>query len=239
MAGPGPRGRPYAGRVLLAWDTSTDLVTVALHDGTHLVAHRTGAGQRRHAEVLSPLIGDVLASAGVRPDMLEALVAGVGPGAYTGLRVGLVTAEALALAWGVPLRGACSLDAMAVQAVAEQPHRYPSGLVVVVDARRQQVFWACYGADGARVSGPGVAAPADVPHRDRPAVGSGALAHPQLFPAAHEPAHPDAGWLAAGVADGTIVPEPPVPMYLRQPDVVRGGGRKSVLQPTASPGRAP
>jgi tRNA threonylcarbamoyl adenosine modification protein YeaZ len=221
--------------VLLAWDTSTDVVTVALHDGTAVVGHRTGSGARRHAEVLTPLIASLLADAGIRGTDLDGLAVGVGPGAYTGLRVGLVTAEALALSWGIGVRGACSLDALAVQAVSESPRRYPDGLLVVTDARRRQVFWARYNADGARVSGPAVDAPnglsAAIPGTGTlPAVGSGAIAHRERFASTLEPTHPDAGWLAHGLAASTITALPVAPLYLRQPDVTTGSGPKSVLQ---------
>lgn len=220
--------------MLLAWDTSTDVVTVALHDRTTVVGHRTGRGARRHAEVLTPLIASLLADAQMQGSDLDYLAVGVGPGAYTGLRVGLVTAEALGLAWGVPVRGACSLDALAAQAVAEHPHRYPDGLLVVTDARRRQVFWARYNVDGARVSGPAVDTPDAVAAQTSvglPAVGSGAAAHRELFPSALEPTHPDAGWLAQGLTNGTVTPLPVVPLYLRQPDVTVPAGAKPVLQP--------
>ncbi|MGA7690651.1 MAG: tRNA (adenosine(37)-N6)-threonylcarbamoyltransferase complex dimerization subunit type 1 TsaB [Jiangellales bacterium] len=222
--------------MLLAWDTSTDVVTVALHDGTAVVGHRTGSGARRHAEVLTPLVAGLLSDAQMKGTELDGLAVGVGPGAYTGLRVGLVTAQALALAWGVPVRGACSLDALAVQAVAEHPHRYPGGLLVLTDARRRQVFWARYNATGARVSGPAVDAPDAVATVASagggvPAVGSGAAAHRGLFPSALEPSHPDAAWLAQGLSDGTVNALPVEPLYLRQPDVTVGAGVKPVLQP--------
>lgn len=222
--------------MLLAWDTSTDVVTVALHDGTAVVGHRTGSGARRHAEVLTPLVVGLLSDAQMQGTELDGLAVGVGPGAYTGLRVGLVTAQALALAWGVPVRGGCSLDALAVQAVAEHPHRYPGGLLVVTDARRRQVFWARYNATGTRVSGPAVDTPDAVANlasagRGLPAVGSGAAAHRGLFPSALEPTHPDAAWLAQGLTDGTVHALPVEPLYLRQPDVTMGAGAKPVLQP--------
>lgn len=217
--------------MLLAWDTSTDVVTVALHDGTQLLAHRTGSGDRRHAEVLTPLVGEVLADVGARGSDLSGIAVGVGPGAYTGLRVGLVTAQALGVAWSVPVQGGCSLDALAVQAAHEHPSRFDDGLVVVVDARRRQVFWARYTGDGRRVSGPGVGPPEAVSARGLPAIGSGALLHREVFSQVLEPWTPDAGWLARGLLDGRIAAAPVAPLYLRQPDVTTPTGAKSVLQP--------
>lgn len=217
--------------MLLAWDTSSDRVTVALHDGHRVVAHRTGLGARRHAEVLTPLVGQVLADAGVDGRDLRAIAVGVGPGAYTGLRVGLVTAQALAASWSVPLRGGCSLDMLAVQAVHEHERWCADGLLVVTEGGRRQVFWARYSPQGARVSGPVVSAPADVEHRGLPCFGSGARAHREIFPLALEPSHPDAGWLARGLLDGRIVEQPVAPLYLRQPDVTVTTAVKPVLQP--------
>ncbi len=230
-------GLTYPGWVLLALDTATEVVTVAVHDGARVVAHRTGTGARRHAEALVPLVSAALVDAGVAGPRLEAIWVGVGPGAYTGLRVGLATAQALGVVWAVPVHGACSLDALAVQAVGEQPARCSDGVLVVTDARRRQVFWARYGPDGARVDGPAVDAPADVPHRELPSVGSGALAHPELFPSAMAPATPDASWLAQGVLEGIIGPEPPTPLYLRRPDVTVGSPPKAALPPGRPVGR--
>jgi tRNA threonylcarbamoyl adenosine modification protein YeaZ len=198
--------------VLLALDTATPAVSVALHDGSAVRVRRRGAPGRRHAEVLTPLVAEVLAEAGVAGPSLDAVVVGVGPGAYTGLRVGLATAAALGLAFDVPVHGACTLDALAAQA------GLPGEALVVTDARRRQVFWGRY-VDGRRVTGPRVAAPHDVPGRGVPAVGGGALAHPDAFPRACGPEHPDAAWLAAGVLAGSIEVLPVEPVYLRQPDV--------------------
>ena len=220
--------------MLLAWDTSTDVVTVSLHDGSTPVGHRRGAAARRHAEVLVPLVGELLAEADVAGADLAGVLVGVGPGAYTGLRVGLVTAQALGLTWGVPVRGACSLDAIAVQAVAEQPSRCADGVLVVADARRRQVFWAQYNASGARLAGPQVGPPEAVPHGGLPVVGGGGKAYRDRFGDVREPTHPDAGWLAQGVVSGVITPQPVVPMYLRQPDVTVSGGAKTVLQAGSS-----
>lgn len=217
--------------MLLALDTATDVVTVAVCDATGVRGHRAGTGPRRHAEVLAPLVAGALADAGVRGPDLEAVWVGVGPGAYTGLRVGVATAQVLAAVWDVAVHGACSLDALAVQAVHEHPARCADGVLVVTDARRRQVFWARYSGAGVRLDGPTVDAPADVPYRTMPSVGSGALAHPELFPVALPPATPDAAWLARGALAGTICALVVQPLYLRRPDVTTGSRPKTVLQP--------
>lgn len=209
--------------MLLALDTATPAVSVALHDGERVLARRHRVDARRHAEVAVPLVAQVLAEAAVPGRALQRIVVGVGPGAYTGLRVGLATAAALGRAWGVPVQGACTLDALAVEAAL------PGEVLVVTDARRRQVFWARY-VDGRRVEGPAVSDPDAVPRRSLPAVGAGALAHPQVFPQAQGPEHPDAAWLATGVLAGTVVLLPVEPVYLRQPDVTPAGPAKPVLQ---------
>lgn len=221
----------YAGGVLLAFDTSTDVVTVALHDGTRVMAHRRGSGVRRHAEVLTPLVAEVLDEGKISGRELDGIGVGVGPGAYTGLRVGLVTAQALALTWSVPAMGACSLDAMAVQAQREHGSHVGDGLLVVTDARRQQVFWARYTEDARRLAGPVVGPVDSVPARQLLAVGSGALANGHLFADVREPSGPDAGWLADGLLTGRIAEQPVEAVYLREPDVTVAAGAKPVLQP--------
>ncbi len=213
--------------MLLALDTATPAVTVALHDGHQVLARRHQVGVRRHAELLAPLVAQVLDEAGVRGASLSSIVVGVGPGAYTGLRVGLVTARTLGLVWQVPVHGVCTLDALAVQAAHEQGHR---ALLVVTDARRGQVFWARY-AEGRRVQGPAVDVAGAVPDADLPAVGAGAMAHPEVFAAPGPPAHPDAAWLAAGVLRGLSPLLAVDPLYLRRPDVTTSAGAKPVLQP--------
>ncbi len=176
--------------MLLALDTATPMLTVAVHDGQQVRARRNQVDARRHAELLAPLVRQVLDEAGVPGPSLSSIVVGVGPGAYTGLRVGLVTARTLGLVWQVPVHGVCSLDALAVQAVHDGA---PSELLVVTDARRGQVFWARY-VDARRVQGPAVDVAAAVPRADLPAVGAGAVAHAEVFGAVWAPEHPGAVW---------------------------------------------
>jgi tRNA threonylcarbamoyl adenosine modification protein YeaZ len=223
--------------MLLAWDTSTDEVTLALVDGGDVLGQRAGRGARRHAEVLAPLVGELLSAAGITGPDLDALVVGVGPGAYTGLRVGLVTAHALAWTWGVSAVGACSLDAVAVRAVTEHGATCSDGVRVVTDARRGQVFTAAYDGSGRRRSGPTVGDPASICDADVPVVGSGVLRYPQWCTSTlpdDRHADPDAAWLARGVAEGLIEQRDLTPLYLRQPDVTVGAGAKPVLQPGRS-----
>jgi len=102
--------------LLLAIDTSTTAITVAVHDGSRTLAEATTLDARGHAEHLAPGITRVLAEAGAGPGDLTDIVCGLGPGPFTGLRVGVVTARTLALVTDARLHGLCSLDALAYQA---------------------------------------------------------------------------------------------------------------------------
>jgi tRNA threonylcarbamoyl adenosine modification protein YeaZ len=161
----------------------------------------------------------VLRRAGVKPGDLEAVAAGVGPGPYTGLRVGLMTARALGHALGIPVLGVCSLDVLAFEAARTIPGEF----VVASDARRKEVYWARY-RDGAREHGPAVDLPA-VAAYPGPTVGLGAELYPDAFPDARPPRYPSAVELGAFVAAGGAT-LPPDPLYLRRPDAVEPGARK-------------
>ncbi|MFF8646827.1 tRNA (adenosine(37)-N6)-threonylcarbamoyltransferase complex dimerization subunit type 1 TsaB [Streptomyces griseoluteus] len=204
--------------LLLALDTATPAVTVALHDGTDVVASSSQVDARRHGELLLPAVDRVLAAAGVKLDAVTGIVVGTGPGPYTGLRVGLMTADTFGLALGVPVHGVCTLDGLAYAAdMTEGP------FVVATDARRKEVYWAMYADSRTRLTGPAVDRPADIAERvaGLPAVGAGALLYPDTFPDVHEPEHVSAAALAslaaAKLAAGEELDEPR-PLYLRRPD---------------------
>ena len=217
--------------LLLAVDTATPAVTVALHDGTSVVAETGRIDARRHGELLLPAVDRVLAEAGTKIDSVTGLVVGVGPGPYTGLRVGLVTAAALGHAIGIPVHGVCTLDGLA-RAAREEGLTGP--FTAATDARRKEVYWASYDEQGTRVSGPAVDRPADIAAQvaDLPAVGAGALLHPEVFTRVTGPEHVSAGRIAAlAVEQLTAGTEllPPVPLYLRRPDAKVPTGYKAVL----------
>jgi tRNA threonylcarbamoyl adenosine modification protein YeaZ len=211
--------------VLLAFDTATPAVTVALHDGERVVATHTVVDARRHGELLAPGIVAVLDEAWVPRQDVTAVAVGVGPGPYTGLRVGLVTARTLSLALDVPVYGVCTLDVLAAQAVDEGAVDGP--FLVATDARRKEVYWASYDEEGRRLDGPHVSKPADVV-TDGPVVGAGAVLYPECFPRAVGPEHPDAGALARVVTDERAELVDPEPMYLRRPDVAAPSRPKPV-----------
>ncbi len=230
---------------VLALDTSA-AVAVALTDGSgRTLAARSVQEHRRHAELLAPLISAVLAEAGVDRTAVTAVVAGTGPAPFTGLRVGLVTARALALALGVPVHGVCSLDAIAAQAVRDLALAVGTEVLVVTDARRREVYWARYRVTGVAsdperaielLAGPAVDHPVAVA-ADGVAgvvVGRGATLYPTDLPlTAGGPLDPDPTELArlalARLASDPRAAMPTEPLYLRRPDVVPPTARKRVL----------
>ncbi|MFD9884921.1 tRNA (adenosine(37)-N6)-threonylcarbamoyltransferase complex dimerization subunit type 1 TsaB [Streptomyces alboflavus] len=207
--------------LLLALDTATPAVTVALHDGTAsfgTVAESSQVDARRHGELLLPAVDRVLAEAGLGLDAVTDVVVGVGPGPYTGLRVGLMTADTFGLALGVPVHGVCTLDGLAYAAGIED-----GPFVVATDARRKEVYWARYEDARTRVSGPAVDRPADIAEQvaGLPAVGAGAALYPDTFGDVRGPEHVSAAALAALAAERLAAGEEllePRPLYLRRPD---------------------
>lgn len=198
--------------VILAIDTATPAVTagvVRLDDvNVDVLAERVTVDPRAHAEQLTPNVVGALADAGLTVDDLDAVVVGCGPGPFTGLRVGMATAAAYGHALGLPVHGVCSLDAIGIDTTGDA--------LVVTDARRREVYWARY-RDGARVDGPAVNAPADVPANAQAVAGS--PDHAALFDLPRQsPVYPTSAGLVRAVASLAAEPAALVPLYLRRPD---------------------
>jgi tRNA threonylcarbamoyladenosine biosynthesis protein TsaB len=215
--------------VLLAFDTASPLVSVALYDadGDGVVTEHVAERPMKHAEQLAPLIDLAMSTAGIVRQDLTAIAVGTGPGPFTGLRVGLVTARTLGFVLDIPVYGVCSLDALAVEAA--DTGAVSSEFVVATDARRKEVYLARYDAAGTRLDGPLVDKPAALA-TDAPAVGEGAVLYPDAFPHRVGPEAPSAGWLARCVADERAELTDPEPLYLRRPDAAPPGARKRVLR---------
>ena len=145
---------------VLAIDTSTSRSCVAIIDGTEVLYSGFRDGATAHGPSLPALVQEALAVSDV-----DEVVVGMGPGPFTGLRVGIAFAQSFALAREIPVRGVCSLDAIAAQVTDKD-------FIITVDARRKEVYWARY-THGVRVGEPAVNFPADV---------SGATIHAHLFP---------------------------------------------------------
>ncbi|MFH8633439.1 tRNA (adenosine(37)-N6)-threonylcarbamoyltransferase complex dimerization subunit type 1 TsaB [Streptomyces lydicus] len=205
--------------LLLALDTATPAVTVALHDGTGILAASRQVDARRHGELLLPAVDRVLGEAGRKLDEVSEIVVGVGPGPYTGLRVGLVTAATFGAVLDVPVHGLCTLDGLAYASGLTEP------FVVATDARRKEVYWARYADARTRLTEPAVDRPADLADQVAgvPAVGAGALLYDTVFTGVRRegPEHQSAAALAALAAEKLAAGEellPPRPLYLRRPD---------------------
>ncbi|WP_299037157.1 tRNA (adenosine(37)-N6)-threonylcarbamoyltransferase complex dimerization subunit type 1 TsaB [uncultured Pseudokineococcus sp.] len=238
--------------MLLALDTSA-VASAALLDGGRVVAARTSTDPRRHAELLQPMVAAVLAEAGASRGDLEAVAVGVGPGPYTGLRVGLAAAQTTGLALGLPVHGVCSLDALAraaADALAADGVGVPGRFGVATDARRREVYWGAYelGPQGLRrTGGPGVGAASDVAGEAPLWLGRGVRLYGEHLPAVPGTAREallDPGAAALGVvaadalAGRGATPLVPVePLYLRRPDAVATADR--LPPPAPAPVRAP
>ena len=212
--------------MLLAFDTATPIVTVAVHDGSDVVAEAVSEQPMRHGEQLAPLIERVFAEAGIVRQDLTAVGVGVGPGPFTGLRVGLVTARTLGYVLEIPVYGVCSLDVLAVEAV--DTAAVTGDFVVATDARRKEVYLASYDDAGRRLAGPEVVRP-EVAATLLPVVGEGARLYPDAFAHPAGPVRPSAGWLAVVLTDERAEITDPEPLYLRRPDAATPRPPKSAL----------
>jgi tRNA threonylcarbamoyl adenosine modification protein YeaZ len=216
--------------LVLVLDTATPAITAAVAEITPsdvlIRAERVTVDGKAHGELLAPQIDAALAEAGAKPRDLAAVVAGVGPGPFTGLRVGLMTAASIADALGIPTYAVCSLDGLGATTSGQA--------LVATDARRREVYWAVY-SDGQRVDGPHVGKPADIGQTVADhAVGEGARKYlDQLGLAVNpdSPVYPAAEWLARLAASRVRAGEPSerlTPLYLRRPDAVEPGAPKRV-----------
>ena len=258
--------------LVLALDTSTPSVTAgvvrlrrpheiiaALEAGaamgdsaaasSELLAQESLTDAFAHAERLMPLANQALTAAGVALRELDAVVVGLGPGPFTGLRVGVATAAALGDGLAIPVHGVPSHDGLA-RALAPLLTERPGELLVVTDARRREVYLSVYRADGAKAAGPLVAAPAAVPgllaeHQLSPSyfAGAGAALLDPVLDNAFTPARLDSAnqSLSLGLVERAAqalltgaVPGPLTPLYLRRPDATEPGARKSVLGPVTT-----
>ncbi len=221
--------------LVLALDTATPAVTAGVveltADGPRLLAQRVTVNAKAHGELLTPHLQAALAEAGHRLADLDAIVCGAGPGPFTGLRVGLVTAAALGQALNRPVYPVPTPDAIALDAHTGSP------LLVATDARRKEVYWAVYDAAGRRTDGPHVDRPADVlarlPHVAQ-AAGEGARIYRDVLnlPVV-DAVYPSPTSLVAAAAEEVVAGARPAaltPLYLRRPDAVEPAGRKRVTK---------
>ncbi len=134
--------------ISLAIDTSTSRTIVGLIDGDAILFEKFAEGATDHGRAVSDLVAQAL----VKNPAPHQVVVGMGPGPFTGLRVGIAFARTFALAREIPVIGVCSLDAIVID---------QDSYTVAIDARRKEIYWARY-HDGVRVEGPAVNKPDEV-----------------------------------------------------------------------------
>ncbi|MEV8212716.1 tRNA (adenosine(37)-N6)-threonylcarbamoyltransferase complex dimerization subunit type 1 TsaB [Leifsonia sp. NPDC077715] len=204
--------------MLLAIDTSagTSVAVVDLDAG--VISEVIETDTMRHAEVIGTLIDEALRVAGVEVRALSGVVAGMGPGPFTGLRVGIAAAKAFAIGAGKPLVPVVSHDAIAYEQYAVGAN---GPLLVVTDARRRERYWTAYsGADDLglpiRLDGPGLAKPDDLPHPEVPRIETDVVPAGRL------------GMLAELRYANRLPMDADDALYLRSPDVTLSAGPKRV-----------
>jgi len=224
---------------ILAFDTTLGACSAAVArsgNGGFRVFGAYELRNREHAEVLMPMIGGVLDEAGLAYDGLDAIAVTIGPGSFTGVRVGVAAARGFALALNVPLIALTSLEVMARQAL-DQLDEAPETLIASVDARRSEVYIAMFDGAGNALSEPAALSPEQAAKNLPPsgrvmAVGSGAalLAEAALIGArnievAMSDLQPDARMLAEMALEREPTSGPVSPLYLRPPDAKPQSGK--------------
>jgi tRNA threonylcarbamoyl adenosine modification protein YeaZ len=218
--------------LVLGFDTSSPAVTVALGDvdpsadAVSVLAGQTEIAVNSHGELLARLIADVLSQSGTAPADLGAVAVGLGPGPFTGLRVGIVTARAMCDALAIPGYGECSLRLVGSTSAG-----------VATNARRKQVYWAVFaGADsrGPELSSPTEAAAQFADAGVQVVSGEGPVLYPEAFAGftrLDDEIYPRADRLLTCVAARVRAGAPSeglMPMYLRRPDAQPPGPPKQV-----------
>jgi tRNA threonylcarbamoyladenosine biosynthesis protein TsaB len=207
--------------IVLAIDTCLFACSVAVTDGDRVLARRVEPMSRGHQERLAPLTAEAMSEAGISFDRLDRIGVTVGPGSFTGLRVGLAFAKGLGAALSIPVVGVGSLEALA------QPEQ--GSVLAVLDAKRGQVYLQAF-ADGAAVSAPDVlpieTAAARLAEMDSETlVGTGAALLAQMRPGARIIEIDHADPVAVAKIAAARAPTPPRPLYLRAPDAKLPGGK--------------
>ncbi|KZX21011.1 tRNA (adenosine(37)-N6)-threonylcarbamoyltransferase complex dimerization subunit type 1 TsaB [Rathayibacter tanaceti] len=204
--------------MLLAIDTSSGTSVAVVDDAGEVRSERTETDTMRHAEVVGRLIQEALEAAGAVPAGIEAVAVGMGPGPFTGLRVGIAAARAFAIGRDIPTLPVISHDALALEALR---HGRPPGFLVVTDARRRELYWSAYaGLDErglpVRVAGPGLDKPPALPHPELSRLENASVSAAAL------------GTVAARLRAAGLAGAVDEPLYLRSPDVTLSAGPKRV-----------
>lgn len=212
--------------LFLGLDCSGGGLSVALGDGSAVLAHHAEALARGHAERILPAVREVLAAAGLAPSAIERIAVTMGPGSFTGIRIGLAAARGLGFALSIAVEGVTSLEAVAH---ATQPEG-GRPLAVLIDSKRGDVFAQLFDADRAPLAEPAAisrAALDDFVPADALVVGDAAAICPPGGDRLIQPSGPPDAAMVIAVAAGRTTPRPARPLYIRPPDaaVPAGGGR--------------
>lgn len=206
--------------IVLAIDTTLGACSAAVMDGCVILASVSEPMQRGHQERLAPLVAETMTAAGLGFGELDRIGVTVGPGSFTGLRVGLAFAKGLALALDIPCVGVGGLEALAASRPGE------GVTAAVVDAGRGQIYLQLFDAGVAR-GAPEVAAVEEAPERIRRLAGDGplillgsaaALAERMTGASFVLLTAPDPVAVARLAAAAPAPAAPPQPLYLRAPD---------------------
>jgi tRNA threonylcarbamoyl adenosine modification protein YeaZ len=204
--------------MLLAIDTSAGTSVAVVDQQAGVLAERNSTATRSHAELIGTFIAECLREAEVDPSGLSGVVGGMGPGPFTGLRVGIAAARVFAFGVGKPFIPIVSHDAIAFG--------HAAATLVVTDARRREVYWSAYsGLDDVglpvRIAGPAIARPDDLAHvvpgftsylrLDAPTVSAASL-----------------GLIAESLYANSRAFAGEEALYLRSPDVTVSAGPKRV-----------
>jgi tRNA threonylcarbamoyladenosine biosynthesis protein TsaB len=212
----------------LGIDSAGSACSAAIWRGGRVVARRFAMMERGQAEALMPMIAAVLEEEALAIEALDLIAVTVGPGAFTGVRIGIAAARGLSLASGVPALGVSSFAAAAAQAPVEERRGRP--LLVALDSRRAEFFVAMFGADDAPLGAGALLSAGEVVAQlpagplilagDAAAALAGALQRADLALASRAGAIDagDVARLAARVWRPGSRPPPPEPLYLRAPD---------------------
>jgi tRNA threonylcarbamoyladenosine biosynthesis protein TsaB len=221
---------------VLAIDTALAACAAAVLDTsqTTVVAHESMTMARGHAEAVMPLIARVMDQADIAFAALDRIAVTVGPGSFTGLRVGLSAARGIALASGKPAIGLTTLAGFAAPLIAEDDQ---SAVVAAIDARHNHVYLQVFGVGGKTVVPPRIASLEEAVRLAAAApariVGSGAALIAAQWPNTRQPPvlveqveAPDIGWIARLGAAADDDCGPPKPLYLRAPDAQPQGAAR-------------
>ena len=211
---------------ILALDTTTSACSVALWDDGRVRVRRFRMMARGHAEALMPMVVDALETARVEPEALDLIAVTIGPGAFTGVRIGLAAARGLALATRRPCFGVTTFEAILHAVPARE--RTVESIAIVLETKRGDVYVQVFACDGSPIGDPAASSTRDVPGRVPPGpvllVGDAARRIVDVLRSAglevresKAPGLPDAASVAAIAADRWR-PEcslpPPSPLYL-------------------------